>query len=346
MKRYRWIRWVLFIGLVALVTTGCSNNETMPIDPPQTHSQMDKEMIEQTISLLEEEQQAEMEVSLFFKDHHGYVVPVSMNVPSAEYIAKLTLQYMTVNGLGKDSIPAGFSALIPEGTTIKGLNIISDKKLAIVDFSKEFTNYDEQDERKILEAITWALTNYSTIDQVELWVEGQKLKQMPKNGTPLDEPLSRNMGINIEQSDVVNLGQTTPVTLYFQSLTADNQSYFVPVTRMIRRTDDVARSALEQLVKGPMASTHLAPVIVPNVEVLQIYRADDVINVHLSDQVLDSDYKVPTDTLKSVILSLTESTDASKVKIMVNGDIQVNSTDNQNFSIPVARPTHLNQIVM
>lgn len=345
MNRYSWMKWIVLAGIIVILTAGCSNKDSQPIDPPQTDYEANEETITQTVSLTEEQSQT-TNVSLFFKDPQGYVVPISMEVPSVEHIARQTLQYMTVNGMGEDLLPQGFTALIPEGTEVEGMNILAEEKLAIVDFSKEFNHYNTKDERKILEAVTWALTEFPTIDQVQIWVEGKLIKQMPVAGTPLDEPLTRAMGINIERAEGVNLGQSTPVTLYFQNQTADHQPYFVPVTRMIERTDDIARSAVEQLIKGPNASTSLMPVMMSSVEVLKIQQSEDVISVYLTDNIFDANHKAPTESLESVILSLTENTGVSKIQFMVDSNVEVNSTDDVNYSQPILRPTHVNQFEM
>jgi germination protein M len=132
--------------------------------------------------------------------------------------------------------------------------------------------------------------------------------------------------------------------LYFQSQTADHQAYFVPVTRMIERTDDIALATMEQLIKGPNSLTKLAPVIVPDAAVLKMVKTDDVISVHMNEKIFATDNKVPDESLQSVILSLTETTGASKVQILVNSHVEVNSTENVNYSTPVTRPEHVNQI--
>jgi germination protein M len=344
MNRYRWIQWIVLAGIVVLIAAGCSTKDSQPIDPPQTEYLENEETLAQTVSVTEE--QSKTNVSLYFKDPQGYVVPISMEVPSVEYIARQALQYMTINGPAEDRLPFGFTALLPEGTEVKGMNILPDEKLAIVDFSKEFSHYESKDERKIMEAVTWALTEFPTIDQVQIWVDGEFIKQMPVAGTPMDEPLSRAMGINIERAEGVNLGQSTPVTLYFQNQTTDHQAYFVPVTRMIERTDDIARSAVEHLIKGPNASTNLIPVMVSGVEVLKIQQSEDVISVYLTDEIFDANHKAPTESLQSVILSLTENTGASKIQIMVDSHVEVNSTENINYSTPAARPAHVNQFKM
>ncbi len=346
MSRYHWIRLLVFTGLIVILAAGCSKKESQSIDPPQIDYLTDVGRIVETMGHVESETEQKAKVSLYYKDLHGYVVPLSMEVPYEEGIAKLALKHMTKGGPNENKLPHGFSALIPEGTEVIGLNILPDRKLAIVDFSKNFNLYPASDERKLLEAITWTLTSFDTIDQVQIWVDGRILKQMPNGGIPLDEPLSRAMGINIEQMDSVHLRNTSPVTLYFQNQTIDHHFYFVPVTRMVARTNHPAKAVMEQLIKGPSVSTNLLPVLISNAEVLNIEQMEDQIILHMDLKFLDANHKAPHESVESIILSLTDTTNALKVQIMVDDHSEVYSTENVNFSLPVVRPMYINQFEM
>ena len=107
-------------------------------------------------------------------------------------------------------LPNGFRAVIPEDTQ---LSLKIDEGVAIVDFSKEFKNYQKEDELKILQAITWTLTQFDSVEKVQLSMNGEELKEMPVNGTPISEGLSRTSGINIDTSDVADITNTKAITV-------------------------------------------------------------------------------------------------------------------------------------
>jgi germination protein M len=342
MKRYKWMQWIILGAVFSLILAGCgSNNESQPIDPPPTTVE------EGEMNIISKETMAEPEearqVTIYFEDANGYIAPVTMNLPPRIDVARQSLEFMVEGGPGESMLPEGFRTLLPKGTEVLGMHIEQEKKLAIVDFSEEFTSYNQQDERKMLEAITWTLTDFPTIDQVEIRVEGELLNEMPVGGTPLDEPLSRTMGVNLERAAGVNLSRSMPVTLYFQNQ-IDDYRYFIPVTRMIDYSDNVAMSAMEQLISGPIGGTSLAAVMLPDVEVLNIQQTDDLLTVNLSESILGMENKVAAETLQSAVLSLTETTGIAQVQFIINGEGQVSGTDNLNYSQPVNRPLHLNPL--
>ncbi|ANE47129.1 hypothetical protein SY83_13630 [Paenibacillus swuensis] len=346
------MRGAAIVGLVALplLTTGCgllkSGTTTGQIDPPQGEILTGQDT---AVGAVETTDANEMSkgITLYLKDANNYVAPVTLNVPKVDGIAKMTLAYLVEDGEYKDLLPEGFTAILPKGTQVKELNIDPKSKLATVDFSKEFVNYNAQDERKILEAVTYTLTGFPTIQSVQIRVEGKALTEMPEAATPLDEPLTRGMGINIEKSadlDASELGNSSPVTLYFLGKTEAEETYFVPVTRLVRRTDNMAQAAVQQLIKGPLSSSQLTSVMDPGAQVLQVAQQEGIITVNLSGEIQTPELKVPSETLQSVILSLTENTGASKVQILIDGDKEVSGTDEQSYSKPVTRPAHVNPV--
>ncbi|NQX69604.1 GerMN domain-containing protein [Paenibacillus alba] len=345
MKHQHWIRSAAIAGVIVLLTTGCSvlgTGKKSDIDaPPTTGAEVDAKTTSAavTIDMIDENSS---QMTVYVKDAKGFVAPLSLGLPKSVSVAKTTLEYMVDGGPVASLLPSGFQALLPKGTKIVSLNITSDKR-AIVDFSKEFLNYDKQDERKILEAITWNLTNFASVEKVQLRVEGKDLKEMPQGKTPLDMPLARSMGINIEKAEDAEFGQSTPVTLYFLNQNDQNYKYYVPVTRLVKRTDDVAKAVVDQLIKGPDQKKGLAAVLNTTTEVKSIKpTAEGLITVDFSNKLLGADQKASADALQSVILSLTENTGYKQVQIKVDGAVKITSTDNQNYSKPVARPAHIN----
>lgn len=286
----------------------------------------------------------EAPVTLYFRDGDGHVVPLGVRIPHEPGIAKKVLAHMVEGGPLDGRLPDGFSALLPRGTEVLGMDI-SPEGLAIVDFSPAFTDYDPQDERQIVEAVTWALTGFDSINAVQIWINGMPLKEMPKDGLPLDEPLTREMGINLEMEPGVNPALATPVTLYFQEQTGDDLLYYVPVTRLIRHTDNVPLAAVHKLLEGPIGNSGLHPVLSAGTEVLGVEVHRDTVLVNFGSNLLGDDlFPVSEEALQAVVLSLTELTGKPKVQIMVDGQAGVTVGENSLFARPAAKPAQINPL--
>lgn len=344
MKLQTVLRLAAVATVTAMLSTGCSlinkKEGAQSIDPPPTGA--DTAVQTSAVPVTAE---TGRQVTLYFKDPKGMVAPLSVYIPKTLEVARKSLEYMVE---GTAVVPNGFQALLPKGTTIKGIDLKADQKLAVVDFSKEFNSYKPEDERKVLEAVVWTLTELDNVEKVTLRVEGKELTQMALAKTPVDTEMSRAMGINLEFGSGLNPGQSVPVTLYFQNKTADEFSYYVPVTRMVKRTEDIATAAVEQLIKGPDSSKGLASVLAADTGLLQIQLSQDnsVVTANFDDKLLGSDKLIPASAAQALILSLTETTGAGKVQLMVNGDTKVSATDKTSYAKPVAAPDHINPAKM
>jgi germination protein M len=245
------LRASAILMLVPLALTGCSvfgpkKHTTRPIDPPPASAHLDN--AKPVAAAQKAEQKKESGMELYFLTDTGYVVPYVLNIPAAKGIAKEALKFMVQGGPGEGLLPAGFSPILPKGTQIKALSIKDG--VATIDFSKHFLNYAPNMEEKILNAVTWTLTGFSSVKEVNIRVEGKPLLVMPKKKTPA-QGLTRNRGINLEVVEGTELSQSMPVTVYFLGQTSNNDIYYVPVTRMVNRTDNVAEVAMQELIKGP-----------------------------------------------------------------------------------------------
>ncbi|WP_020615912.1 GerMN domain-containing protein [Paenibacillus daejeonensis] len=347
MKQYQWMRLSLISGGMAVVmaaASGCSllsTTTSQEIDPPQTIADpvMGKEVPSAPL-------EGGTELTVFLKDPNGYIAPVTLQtvLKPDERVEKRALEMMVENGAYAAELPEGFQPILPQGTEVETFNVIQEQHKAIVDFSSPFLDYNLPDERKIVEALTWTLTGFPNIDQVEIWNEGERLDEMPVDGLPLTGPLSRKMGINLEKAEGVDYARSMPVTLYFSAVSEEDEQYYVPVTRLIERSSDPAKAAMEQLIAGPGPFSKLHAVITEDIEVNELGIAGEVVTVDLKDELYKDDQKLPSEMLQAVVLSLTENTGAKQVKIQFNGTSNVKDTDNRSYNEPVNRPEHVNAL--
>ncbi|RKD23854.1 hypothetical protein BEP19_05335 [Ammoniphilus oxalaticus] len=323
-----------------------------PVDPPRMskNNKPQGPSEEVTLSLIGDQGKADTDdpakamvedvaTPVYLMDPEGFVVPITVQLPKAEGPAKQVLNYMVKGGPIEDVKPDGFTALLPKGTVVQGVNIKDG--VATVDFSDKFGNYEAKDEQKIVDAITFALTSFESVKEVKIWINGHPQEVMPVDGTPISS-LSRADGINKELAANVKMGETTPITLYFQGEMANKETYFVPVTRLISRTDDKAMATVNELIRGPKQGANLFSSILPTTKVLDVKIDNGVATVNLDEKILDyNDGKANPLAMDSILLSLTENADVGQVQFMVNGKTNVTAGD-KDYSKPVSRPTQMN----
>lgn len=339
-------------AIVMLLVAGCGlfgpNESSAPIDPPPDSPGNGNAGASPNPPAGEGATPAAGEITqvVYLKSPEGYIVPWALQLPKPEgnEYAKQVLAYMVKGGPVEGLLPEGFSAVLPEGTKVLGLSIKDG--VATVDFSKEFAKYSAEDERKILEAVTWALTEFDNVQRVVIWLEGKPLNVMPVGGTPVNAPLSRADGINLELADNVEPGRVSYVTLYFQAdVPSGKGSYFVPITRGIPKTEDLARATLEQLIIGPRQESGLYSAILPSTRVLGAHVDKGVAVANFDDKLLAfSEQGASPEAIQSIVLSLTETTGTEQVLIQVNGKSTGVKAAAMDLSKPVARPAMVNPL--
>ena len=179
---------------------------------------------------------------IYVADLHGkYVLPITCDIPWEEGIAKAVVRHMVEGGPAQQFLTThGLKAVLPAGTTILGMSIRDGA--CIVDFSPELLHTaDQVHERLLLDALTYTLTEFPTIETVSIRVSGEPLTRMP-HGTLVDAVLSRERGVNSLASAK---GTGAAVTIYLRMDSLAGGSLLVPVTRPVASTLDAGPAALE-----------------------------------------------------------------------------------------------------
>jgi germination protein M len=308
------------------------------IDPPPSAAQ--QEMLNGTLA------DGTDVVTVYLLDRNGYLAPMSLRSDTAQSSpqssAEKAIAWMTVNEQLTDQLPPGFTAILPEGTKVSS---VTEKKGTIsVDFAAPFPGIIASQERKVLEALVWTLTEIPGIDKVRLSVEGKPLQSLTSSGLPIDPVLTRGFGINLETGQGVQINRSMAVTLYFSAQSADGAGYFVPVTRLINRQADPAKAALEQLIVGPQKSKTLKPVLTSDMTIEKLSQMADTVNVSLQDAGWMPKSPVPSEMMEALVLTLTEATGVPQVRVVMNGDDSLVDSDQRTYDHPVTRPTHVNAL--
>ena len=211
--------FLLMLALVLTLSAGCSG-KPIPLEEP----------VEQVPTAAElqaslEDNGSTREVTLYYKDLMGYLVPVNCEIPWEEGIAKATLKQM-VSSEENDLQAArlGLLTALPEGLQVD-MDIIG--QTAKVSLSDECMKcVDAEEENAMVCAIVSALTEFDSIEEVQLLVDGEQVEHLTY-GTNVGAPLTR-ADLNIESvSADTDLNGSSAVQVFFES---EASGCMVPVT--------------------------------------------------------------------------------------------------------------------
>lgn len=327
---YNKIISLILIICLAVGITGCSTLDMMVGLKEENNPDIagledltDFEIVEDTIGeeILEEpvietvtvntEEQKMTEILAYYEDENGFVVPVNTKIPWEEGIAKATLRSMVVgNDTEKKIAQSGLHGVLPEGTEIRGMSIKDG--LCRIDFSKNILNTSSyEQEENMISAITYTLTEFPTINKVELMVEGQLLSALSK-GYAIDTAFERE-NINLYGSaDGVNY------TVYYKAPDTEVAGPYVPVTFSASKINNPAVTVVEKLFNGPPADTVLSNNIPVGVNLRGLEVKGDTAVVNLGVEAVNLSEEEFTDMNAIVVLCL-EQFDISDVEYNIEG---------------------------
>lgn len=277
---------------------------------------------------------------LYFVNQQNLLVPVTKDIPWVEGIGRAALENLVfTEERGKELEDQGLKPPLPEGTRVLGLTIR--EGLAKVDFSHEFLNLkDRIEEENAIKAVVYTLTEFPTVERVHFMVEGKPLKKCP-NGTTLEDEVKREK-INLEDQKAG--GDNVPVTLYFRASSSDGTfSYFVPVTRMVEKSDDMMRVALEELIKGPKKEMGLTSVLPADTKVISLTQSGGEVIVNFSKEIEGYGGGVESEQalVDSIVLTLSEFPGVEKVTLQVEGESGV-LPEGTMLDAPILKPAYIN----
>lgn len=299
---------ILCLVLLGLMLTGCGSDadQTVPtLEIPQEYIPTASELSQSTRA-----------TTVYYRDADGYIVPVTRTIPWQDGIAAATLGLMVQNEQNiQDAAAMGLEPVLPPETQVS-LDIGSDG-LATVSLSSQVNACaDALEESTMVSAVVCALTEFDSVDQVQLLVNGYAVPTL-KYGTDISQPLSR-CDLNVESiAQDVSLTGAQPVTLYFESA---QSGAMVPVTRMVFSRDDVETAVLE-LLKGPRDGSGLVATMPGDAALLSVSQKDGVVTINFSEQFVNvaNEYDGGKSAIKSLMLTCAQFEGVKQVKLQVNG---------------------------
>lgn len=257
---------------------------------------------------------------IYLIDNNDYVARTDIikNENEPLKLAESVLNSLITDSKNSKYIPEGFKPIIPKNTKINNLSL--ENGLLKIDFSKEILNVSLENEEKMLEAIIYSLTEIDSIKNIMIFVDGEKLLNLPNSNNILPNILNRSYGIN-KVYDLTSFKNVTSVTAYYLSKYNDNY-YYVPVTKFTNDSKEKVEIIIEELKTAPINQTNLISFLATNAELTEYEILEDSINLSFNNYVFDNfDSKTILEEVKySIGLSIQETYQVSQVNFNVDGE--------------------------
>ena len=191
-----------------------------------------------------------------------------------------------INNLKETNYNDELKSIIPKDTKILDLSL--DNKLLKINFSKDILNISPNLEEKLIESITYSLTELNEIDSIMIFIEDKILTNLPNSYKKLPAILTRDYGIN-KIYDLTNINNTNKVTIYYYKK-LNNKYNAVPVTIFTNNSEDKINLIIKDLKSSSIYQTDLVSFLSNNTKLLDYELEENKIKLNFNQPLLDTFY--------------------------------------------------------
>jgi len=286
-----------------------------------------------------------MTITLYYQDGDGCVIPVTRRVEKQEGIAKAALNALVDNAINREEIEYfGLYPVLPEGTEILGMTI--KEGTARVDFNKKLLDYaSETDERNIITSIVYTLTEFSTIDDVKILVNGYELGEL-KYGTDVSGTLGRhNVVIN---SGEVNVEEDVgKLDLYLFKPLKEEYFFILPVSYKTESlTEDEKPERIVELLRESIEEDKLYTEIPSETELIKSEIEDNLLVLDFTSGITSYGGGTAREDgiIKQILYSMKQVDGIEKVMILIEGGTK-ELPEGSDISKPMLIPKEINDVI-
>jgi len=177
---------------------------------------------------------AKIAITVYYQDADGYLIPTTRLIDKQQGIARAAISGIIDGAIVREEIQYyGLYPVLPENTDVLGINVKDG--LAVIDFNTKLLNYaDKFAERNIIASIVYTLTEFDTIGNVRILVNGFP-QQVLKYGTDISGLLNRD-NIMINTREALN-STVSKADIYCRKKANEGFTYVLPVSYELNGED-------------------------------------------------------------------------------------------------------------
>lgn len=223
----------------------------------------------------------ELTMPLYIKDQNGYVARTNI-IKKKDNDIEYIINLLTKGSLYENYLPVNFEPLIPENTKL--LNYSLNDKVLKLNFSKEFLLVNENDEEKMIESLIYSLCELESIDKILIYVENEKLNELPNSKIKLPVSLDKSYGIN-KVYDIKSFKNVTKTTIYYASKT-DDLTYYIPITKITNNDANAVEIIVKELKTSPIYESNLISFLNASYELKNYEIMENNVNMSFDNKML------------------------------------------------------------
>ncbi len=235
-------------------------------------------------------------------------------------LAKELIDALTIGSDKSEYLNEHFEPIIPQNTKL--IDISLENGLLKLNFSQEILQVKKEMEEKLIESLIYTLTDINGIEQIMIFVEGEKLEELPQSHIHLPNTLDRSYGIN-KIYDITNLKDITKTTVYYIG-EFDDFIYYVPVTKLENdHGDNKIEIIIDELKSSPIYETNLMSYLASSVELESYEELENQVTLSFNNAIFDdfTEQNILEEVKYSISLSIQDTLHVDEVIFKVDDEV-------------------------
>lgn len=239
---------------------------------------------------------------------------------------------IAVDAVNSDDLKQVFSLMKSPGSLSEYLHSFVPDELELVsttldengnlnlDFSSALEQVTREQELRFLEGLVFVYGQFEGVNSLTFSMAGDPLSKLPQGEIDLTQPLTRELGINNFESSTRDLHHTTSVVVYYAKQIG-NEELYVPVSKRLEISDDIAYTLNEVLDEVSVTSTLTTASCLEDVVVLEGSSLEDGhLLVNLNSAVLLDESTINQDIYDLLLLSFSHLEGVEEISLQVQGE--------------------------
>lgn len=264
-----------------------------------------------------------IKMPLYIIDNNDYVSRISVLKTTDDVMENITyiINTLTENTTESTYISNSFSPIIPSGTVVR--TIFLENGLLKINFSSEFLNISASYEVKLIEALVFSLCEFSEVDEIMIFVEGEHLIKLPNSNQSLPITLDKSYGIN-KIYDINTLKNSSSTVSYYLGFDGFD-TYYIPITKYENIDSEKIEVIIKNLKSSPINQTNLISYLKASASLEYYEILENSVMLSFNNELLAdlNDFQILEEVRYSIFLSIRDTYNISSVIFESTNEISV-----------------------
>jgi len=254
--------------------------------------------------------------NIYLLNSRGFLVKTKILLDSDKIEDKVKILVETLKEGKNSKMPSSLRSFLPKN--LKVLDVWYDEGIVSLNVSKEFLEIEKELEETAVEALTYSILELKGVKGLQLSIDGEILRTLPKTKKNLPFPLTKELGIN-KVYDLNNRNGISKVTIYYLEEEQEN-TYYVPVTKYVNDSRDKIRIIIDNLTTNYIYEPNLMSFLNQDTKLLDYRLEDNEMVLNFNDAIFTKENQVLEEVVYTISYSVFDNYDVDRLVIQVDGE--------------------------